>query len=449
MSGTRLARLAAESGVVGCQLAVLRHGTLKTWEHGEEEYGTGSPVTTDSVFAYGSVTKTLTALSVAQLVADGDLALDAPVREWIPELAAVGGQVQQATLRGLLSHTAGLPSDHDDPDAPSLARWTAGFLAAGQDRAGAPWPEPGSFSYANTGYALAGRAVETATGLPWWQAVQDYLLRPLGTRVGLLPGGAGGARTVTAAPGHRIGTAPGGDRVVHRVPCATDPGSAPAGGLAGSAADLVRAARPLLAEPGDGLPDGLVDPDVLRELARPVPGAEPFGLAAAWGLGLGHYGPATDRWLGHDGGLDGTTCHLRIHPERGVVVALTTNSAGGQDLWDALVGAPEVGVGVHRPDAPAAVPADAFQDCAGTYRNGELAVTVALDGDGRLVLALPGGAREPAVPRAGRVFTGAPGTPGAHVQGRFLRDPVTGGIAALQYSGRTLMRDTRERTVTP
>ncbi|ANZ15841.1 serine hydrolase domain-containing protein [Streptomyces noursei] len=408
-----LDRLARDCDVAGGQLAVHHHGVLETWEFGEEEPGAGRPVHSATAFPYGSTTKVCTATSVLQLVGDGDLDLDRPVREWLPEAGTVPEARRDhpalaATLRQLLSHTAGLPSDHDDADASSLRRWLTGFLAAPADAR----PAPGTFSYSNVGYGIAGRVVESVTGLPWYEAVRDYLLRPLGTAITALP---------------------------------AEPGSLPAGGLAGSAADLVRLGLLHIAEPGR--PD-LADPAALGEATRPTAGADPFGLADGWGPGLGHFGPAEDRWLGHDGTLDGATCHLRIHPRRGTVIALTTNSPTGQALWDAVVGALRdagIDVGVYRPAPPpslaqggAPAGAAAFADCTGTYRNGDLAVTVGLDGP-HLVLELPGGARELAEPLARRTFA-ARGA-GAFL-GRFAVDARTGAVHALQYSGRTLLRDT-------
>ncbi|MCL7376814.1 serine hydrolase [Streptomyces sp. 35G-GA-8] len=437
-----LGSLGKEHGVVGAQLAVYHRGTLRTWEFGEEEYGGGRPVRRDSAFPYGSVTKALTAASVLQLVSDGDLDLNRPVRTWLDDRGAAGNHPGLgATLRQLLSHTAGLPSDHDDGDATSLRRWLTGFLATGPADAPALWPAPGSFSYSNVGYGIAGRVVEAATGLTWWQAVRDYLLAPLGTGIGLLPGAPQDGEPVRAVAGHTTHTTPGGDRVVHSVRCSADAGFTPAGGLAGSAADLVRFAQLHLDDPGDLDRDAVADSETLREMARPVAGAEPFGLADGWGLGLGHFGPAEDRWLGHDGTLDGTTCHLRIHPKQGTVVALTTNSASGQGLWEAVLrelrsaGLP---VGVYSVVPPSPGSTAGFADCAGTYRNGDLAVTVSLD-DRNILLELPNGARDSAASHSDLVFSSRPGDAGVFL-GRFLKDATTGDVRVLQYSGRTLLR---------
>src|SRR6185369_15128278 len=82
----------------------------------------------DVPFAFGSVTKTVTATVAMQLVGDGDLELDAPVVGYLPEMAGspMGG-LCRITLRHLLGHVSGLVSDHEplDEDDPSLRRYVA------------------------------------------------------------------------------------------------------------------------------------------------------------------------------------------------------------------------------------------------------------------------------------------------------------------------------------
>ncbi|WP_260697090.1 serine hydrolase [Streptomyces sp. 130] len=438
-----LIELAENTGVTGGQLAVLHGGVLTTRAFGTEEFGTGRPVGDDSLFAYGSVTKAFTAALLLQLVSDGDLELDRPVGGRLPDRRPGAQAVLAATPRMLLSHTAGLPSDHDDERARTLRDWYEGFL----DRADAHptgWPVRGAFSYSNVGYGIAGRLIETVTALSWWEALRTYLLEPLGTGIRLLGGTPLGPGPAPAPCGHRTRTGAGGNEVVHAVPARTDAGSMPAGGLAGSATDLVRFARMHLDRPEDRAGTDLVDPDVLREMGRPVPGPGPYGLAHSWGAGLGLFGRPGNLWLGHDGALDGTTCHLRIRPEDGTVVALTTNSATGARLWEALVRRLRdggLGVGVHAPEFPPAVSAGRFAECAGTYRNGDLTVDAVIAGDG-MTLRLPGGLCEHLVPRAGGVFSSA-GTDFPATLGRFVKDRATGRIQALQYSGRTLLREPR------
>ncbi|MET9258948.1 serine hydrolase domain-containing protein [Amycolatopsis sp. NPDC004079] len=423
-------RLARECAVVGGQLAVFHDGASACWEFGEEEFGSGRPVGPGSAFAYGSVTKVFTAALAWRLAAEGDLGLDRPVRSWLAStVRSAGHPALSVTLRELLSHTGGLPSDHDAP-ARSLREWLDGFLASHPVPGTAPWPERGAFSYSNVGYALAGRVIEAATGLPWGEAMRYCLLDPLGGRAGLLPG-TSAAEPGLRAFGHSVRAA-GRSRSIE---CAADPGSGPAGGLAGSARDLVRLG--LLCLEGRQPPAGLTS---LAGMTCPVPGAEPFGLADGWGLGLAAYGPPGHRWAGHDGALDGATCHLRIDPRHGTAVALVANSSTGQALWDEVVGElarAGIPVGAHRPPLPPAGSARSFAECAGVYRNGDLAVVVEA-GESGVAIRLPNGVREPVEPRENLTFSvRRKGSP--VFLGRFVANADSGRIQALQYSGRTLL----------
>lgn len=118
--------LAREYLAPGVQFAVYERGVISSFEYGEETYGSGRPVTADTVFPWGSVTKSATALLLAQLVSDGDLELDEPVGPLLPELAgSPDSPLYTATPRRLLSHTskpAGHAARRGRPRAARLCR---------------------------------------------------------------------------------------------------------------------------------------------------------------------------------------------------------------------------------------------------------------------------------------------------------------------------------------
>ena len=77
--------------------------------HGVTSVENPLPVTQHTLFLIGSVTKTFTATAVMRLVADGNVALDAPVRRYVPELVLADEQTAgQITVLNLLNHTSGL-----------------------------------------------------------------------------------------------------------------------------------------------------------------------------------------------------------------------------------------------------------------------------------------------------------------------------------------------------
>ena len=81
-----LSELAQRYRVPGAQLAIHHGGETVSVEVGELEHGTGHPVSRDAAFAIGSITKSFTATVAMILAADGDLELDAPLADELPEL---------------------------------------------------------------------------------------------------------------------------------------------------------------------------------------------------------------------------------------------------------------------------------------------------------------------------------------------------------------------------
>lgn len=141
------------------------------------------PVTPDTLFRIGSVTKPLTATMIMRLVWQGVLELDVPVTTYVPWLQMgqpdnVAGQV---TLRQLLSHTSGLPTTLSYVRAPEVRTL--------EDYARVIIPDlplvapPGTvFSYSNPGSNLAGYIAEVAAGKPYTQLMQELLFDPLHMR---------------------------------------------------------------------------------------------------------------------------------------------------------------------------------------------------------------------------------------------------------------------------
>ncbi len=357
---TRLARL---HEVPGAQFAMLRDGRKTVVQTGVEHQDRQRRMAASSAVPIGSITKLATATVAMVLVADDDLELDQPAGE----VLGVAGLDERYTPRHLLSHTSGLPSDPADVAAACLR----------EIRAAVPVCPPGSaFSYSNLGYALVGSMIEAVTGMTWREAVKAILLHPLKIE----PAYAESPRTVS---GHAHATGQGGARPIEQ---ALPPLLEPAGALALSAGDLVELGRIHLGKPG------LLDVVTAADMHGRVPGAEPFGLADGWGLGIAHYDDEGDVWLGHDGTADGTSCHLRIDQAGACVVAFTANGAAGTRMWQDLsteLRALGLDLPAQRPpevSRPVPIPAGDF----GTYRNGAIDYMIQADGDGGAVLVVDG-----------------------------------------------------------
>jgi len=171
----------AERGAPGVAVAVVRgKDTLLLQGYGMADIENEAPATARSVFRIGSVTKQFAAAAVMQLVEQGNLRLDGPIGEHLPQLPETWKPV---TVRQLLNHTSGIPS-YTSLGPVWAARWgeemvpdTIVALTSGKPFDFAPGT---SWSYNNTGYVLLGMLIEKATGRSWGDDVIERFAKPLG-----------------------------------------------------------------------------------------------------------------------------------------------------------------------------------------------------------------------------------------------------------------------------
>ena len=136
-------------------------------------------VRVDDQFAIGSVTKSIVATQVMQMVEAGEMALDAPAEDYLP--ADLDFDTNGATIRQLLGHRSGIP---DIPDAfrrmqeavsnhPQRVRKLADLLRLVPAHR---TPAGGAFVYTGTDYLLLGEAIEHVRGRPVADALRDGVL---------------------------------------------------------------------------------------------------------------------------------------------------------------------------------------------------------------------------------------------------------------------------------
>lgn len=131
----------------------------------------------DTILNLFSCTKTFTAVTALQLVAEGKLALDVPVAQYWPEFAAAGKQ--SITLRHLLSHQAGLPALRELLPPEALYDWPRMTAALAAET---PWWSPGTgHGYAAITYGwLVGELLRRADHRGPGESIMARVARPLG-----------------------------------------------------------------------------------------------------------------------------------------------------------------------------------------------------------------------------------------------------------------------------
>jgi len=382
-----LARRATARGVPAAAVAVVIDGDIVDHAVGVLSTATAVEATTESVFQIGSITKVWTATLVMQLVDEGLIELDEPIRTYLSEFrlgdeAATGS----ITVRQLLTHQAGFEGDiFTDTGRGDDAIEKFVTLLADMPQT---FPPGQMFSYNNAGYIVLGLLVERLRGKTWEQALIEHIAAPLGLervspspyeailhRVAVGHAGAAEDGTATAAPIWAMARS-----------------NEPAGSmLAMTARDLAGFARMHLA--GGTAPDGEVvlsssAVEAMRTAVVHLPVIT--GLGTAWGLGWEIDRDDEVRLYGHDGNTIGQASYLRIAQDAQVAVVLLTNGGDGvgllHDIVDPLL-RDLTGDGLPKTPTPSEEPRPV--DAApyvGTYSNSIFDMEVSQDDTGRVWL---------------------------------------------------------------
>ena len=143
--------------------------------------GTGRPVTPQTPFALGSVSKSFTALAIMQLVEEGKIDLDAPARTYLPALRLADPAVsERVTVRHLLNQVSGISTYAGEDAFAADPRATAADLIAGMATL-APRGRVGeTYQYSNLNYIVLGAIVEAASGQTYGEYVRERIYAPLG-----------------------------------------------------------------------------------------------------------------------------------------------------------------------------------------------------------------------------------------------------------------------------
>ena len=295
----------AEWGIPGMTLAVVtRDGFEGVVTSGLADVDKNIPVGPDHLFQIGSISKMFTALAAWSLIDEGKLSPDQKLADALKGLSVRGGKA--ITLQHLLNHTSGLPAD--SAIFPEGGLWT-GF-------------EPGtSWSYSNSGYALAGMMAETAGGKLNFELVDERILKKLGMTQSVA--------AMHVADRHRYaqGYEPAlTDRLNPRpspmTPTPWVDSDSPAGCVAATAGDMAKFLRFLL-----GLAEGkggpvLSDDAARRFLADPVEG---WGPGAKYGNGVARIELDGRKYLHHTGGMVSFCSALHLDADAGVAAFASAN----------------------------------------------------------------------------------------------------------------------------
>jgi CubicO group peptidase (beta-lactamase class C family) len=195
----RVEEILNRHAAVGLAVGVIRNGSLEFFHgHGVADIASNTPITQDTVFRIASITKTFTAIAVMQLQEQGLVDLDAPVSDYLRayRLIPARANFRPATMRDLLTHTAGVPQ-MPRPARALITLFAGSALTEGGESYDLAQPlptlagyyggglrlaaEPGTrFTYSDHGFATLGQIVEDVSGQPLDRYFREHIFEPLG-----------------------------------------------------------------------------------------------------------------------------------------------------------------------------------------------------------------------------------------------------------------------------
>ena len=377
----RLDEIAAKHGIPGMALGVLSGEETLELATGVVNIDTGVEATPDAVFQIGSVTKMYTATLVMQLVARGLVDLRTPITTYLPELRMEEtADISDITVLHLLTHTSGIEGDcsFDTGRGDDAIE----KLVAKLDRVGLIHAPGEMWSYSNSGFVLAGRIIEKITGLPWHEALDTMLLRPLGvqTPVTLFDE----AIRYRAAVGHVRNAETGSMETTSfgQMPFSNCPAGSQSFARVG---DVLRFAR--LHLDGGLAADGerLVPEDLIRSM-QDHHVDQPLSLTRGQGIGWFRLAIEPELLLAHVGETRGFFSLLIVAPDRRFALVCLTNAEQGLEADYELafsVGSGLFGITAEVPGqrvAGTSPTPDDLSPFAGTYRRLGAVIEVAVDG---------------------------------------------------------------------
>ncbi len=316
------------------------------------------PVTSDTLFQVGSISKTFTGTVLMQLAEQGKVNLDAPVRKYIKDLKLRDKEVEKrVTIRHLLTHTGGWVGDYfndfgNGDDA--LARMV-------KDIAKLPQIQPLGkiWSYNNTGFNIASRVIEVVTGKTLERAIKEMIFEPLGLKMSFFyPDDIFITHRFVAGHYNK------GRKTFVSRPWAIGRAGNGVGGVVSTVKDLLAYARFHM---GNG--DRIIKRKTLEAMRVPQVDAGGRGkMGITWFIG--GTGPLTR--YSHGGATNGQQAILMFIPEKDFALAALTNSDDGGILNNILISLAlkvyfDIKVAVPQ---PVKVGADELKEYAGSYRIG-------------------------------------------------------------------------------
>ncbi len=310
----------------GVTIGVVQHGVVQIFS-----YGIAKP---DSVFEIGSITKTFTGLILAQMVRQGKVKLDEPIRALLPpDTVAKPASGAEITLIDISDQHAGLPrmpdnfhpADKNNPYADYDAKALYAFIA----KHGVAHPADAPFLYSNLAVGLLGQGLANRANVPYPTLLHDQVTGPLNMR----------DTTIALTPelqARFIAGRDGNGRPAHAWDLDALAG---AGGIRSTAADMLTYLQAQLHP--DQLPASVLATPSGKTLAAAIRDSHVIHAEVGGGTHIALNWFRVDKtgsyW--HNGGTGGYSSYALFNPDKDYAVVVLYNAGPGPDSFADKLGA--------------------------------------------------------------------------------------------------------------
>jgi len=335
----------AQWEIPGMAIAVVKYDSIfYARGFGTAKLGEESPVDEQTLFGIASVSKNMTAASLALLVDEGLLDWDDRVIDHLPWFKLKDPWVtSEVRIRDLLIHRVGVGrilgnrlqfmTDQERKDLIYRMRYHE-----------FEQPFRSGYVYSNVMYMVAGEVVAAVSGMSWDEFMNERLFIPAGMETANTSITQISDEDNAAWPHQYI------DGEVQTIPRRNWDNAAPAGGINASVHDVAQWLRLQLGEPGVYNGDRIISSQSMREIHRPqiaLPIRNPYNAQLSYGLGWQISEYEGRRILSHGGASDGMNSSAAIMPEENLGVIVVTNvfntfrEAVVNTIFDAFLGIQE------------------------------------------------------------------------------------------------------------
>ena len=314
---------------------------------------------TSTIYSICSISKLFTAIAIMQLRDEGKLSLEDHVTNLLPwyDLPQVHENSGPITVRGLMTHSSGLPRESNHPywTGPDFPFPESDAIRSELKNQQTLYPASQYFQYSNLGLTLLGAIVEEVSGQPYDAYVSEHILQPLGL-----------SSTASTLPEDKYGqemaigySALTRDRKRNKVKLFDARGIGPAAGYSSTVEDLAKFTSwqfKLLDEGGHHI----LRSSTLKEMQN-VHFMDP-NWRTTWGLGFAVRQSGNETLVGHGGSCPGYRSQLMLNPKKKHGAVVMFNS-GGVNTNKYVMG---IGKILNMATSPSADSLN-LEDYAGTY----------------------------------------------------------------------------------